>query len=79
MNQFLSLLAYDIKETGFLVAQQETMPRIFNKITMDFDNRIDSLVNPKIVIEVKALETLTLVQYAQLVTYFKVIVVKLGY
>ncbi len=54
------------------------MPFIYKEIKQDVGYRIDLLVNTKVIIEVKAVETLIPVHYAQLLTYLKLSGVKLG-
>ncbi|MEM9856177.1 MAG: GxxExxY protein [Bacteroidota bacterium] len=77
-SAYESALAHDLREAGFLVVQQKPMPFIYKEVNMDVGYRIDLLVENKIIIEVKSLETLAPVHYAQLLTYLKLSDVKLG-
>lgn len=54
------------------------MPFIYKEIKMDVGYRIDLLVENKIIIEVKSVETLAPVHYAQVLTYLKLSDIKLG-
>lgn len=77
-SAYENALAFDLKELGFKVRQQVPMPFIYKEIKQDVGYRIDLLVNNKVIIEVKAVETLIPVHYAQLLTYLKLSGVKLG-
>jgi GxxExxY protein len=71
-------LAYDLKELGFNVRQQVSMPFIYKEVKQEVGYRIDLLVNSKVIIEVKAVETVAPVHFAQLLTYLKLSGIKLG-
>jgi GxxExxY protein len=71
-------LAYDLKEAGMRVLQQVPMPFIYKEIKMDIGYRLDLIVESKLIIEVKSVEVLAPVHYAQLLTYLKLSDLKLG-
>jgi len=64
-------LAYDLKEIGFDIKQQATIPFIYKEEKIDAGFRIDLLVNDKVIIELKSVEKLQSVHYAQTLTYLK--------
>jgi GxxExxY protein len=71
-------LAYDLKEIGFKVIQQNPMPFEYKKIKLDVGYRLDLLIENKVIIEIKSVEALAPVHYAQLLTYLKLSDLKLG-
>jgi GxxExxY protein len=71
-------LAYDLKETGLKVIQQVPMPFEYKEVKLDVGYRLDLLVEDKLIIEIKSVETLAPVHYAQLLTYLKLSNLKLG-
>ena len=77
-SAYENALAYDLKELGFEVRQQVPMPFIYKEIRQEVGYRIDLLINNKLIIEIKAVETLAPVHYAQLLTYLKLSELKLG-
>jgi GxxExxY protein len=77
-STYENALAYDLREAGLEVKQQVPMPFIYKEIKMDVGYRIDILVESKIIIEVKSIECLAPVHYAQLLTYLKLSNLKLG-
>ncbi|WP_417427632.1 GxxExxY protein [Halpernia sp.] len=71
-------LAFDLKEAGYEVKQQIPMPFIYKEINLEIGYRIDLLVNQKVLIEVKSIENLAPVHFAQTLTYLKLSGIKLG-
>lgn len=71
-------LYYDLKELGLDVKRQVTMPFKYKEIDLDVAYRIDILVENKVIIEVKAVESLTPTHFAQTLTYLKLTNLKLG-
>lgn len=54
-----------------MVRQQVEMPFIYKNVKQEIGNRIDLLINNKAIIEVKAVEAVTPVHFAQVLTYLK--------
>ena len=71
-------LAFELREMGFDVKQQVPRPFIYKEVKQDVGYRIDLIVNNKILIEVKSVETLAPVHYAQTLTYLRLSGLKLG-
>jgi len=77
-STYENALAYDLKLLGYDVQQQVAMPFVYKEVKLDVGYRIDLLVNKKVIIEVKSVEALATVHYAQLLTYLRLSGVKLG-
>ena len=77
-SAYESALCYDLQQMGFDVKTQVSMPMIYKEIKMDVGYRIDLLVENKIIIELKAVENLSPVHYAQTLTYLKLSDLKLA-
>lgn len=71
-------LAYDLRESGLNVKQQISMPFIYKEIHQEIGFRIDLLVENKVLIELKSVETLAPVHFAQTLTYLRLSKIKLG-
>ena len=71
-------LYFDLKQAGLNVACQVPMPFIYKEVKMEVGYRIDIVVESKVLIEVKSVETLAPVHYAQTLTYLKLSGLKLG-
>jgi len=77
-SAYENALAYDLTEIGLEVQQQVPMPFIYKEIKMDVGYRIDLLVENKVILEVKSVEALAPVHFAQTLTYLKLAEKKLG-
>ncbi|MBS4044384.1 MAG: GxxExxY protein [Chitinophagaceae bacterium] len=71
-------LFYKISKEGMFVEKQKTLPLIYEDVKMDVGYRIDLLVENKLIVELKAVETFTDVHLAQVLTYLKLSKIKLG-
>ena len=77
-SAYENALVYDLKLMGFDVQQQVAMPFVYKEVKLDVGYRIDLLINNKVIIEVKSVEVLAPVHYAQLLTYLRLSGMKLG-
>ena len=77
-SAYKECLYYKIIKAGLKVEKEKPMPLIFEEVKLDCGYRIDLLVEDKLVIELKSVESLTDVHYAQTLTYLKLGNFKLG-
>jgi GxxExxY protein len=77
-STYENALSYDLKEIGIEVEQQVPMPFVYKEIKLDVGYRLDLLVEKKVIVEIKSVEILAPVHYAQLLTYLKLSNLKLG-
>jgi len=73
-----STLAYDLREIGLDVKQQVAVPVIYKEVKMEVGFRIDLLINNNVLIELKSIENLLPIHYAQTLTYLRLSGIKLG-
>lgn len=71
-------LAYDLIEMGIGVKTQVPVPLIYKEVKQDVGYRLDLLVENKVIVEIKSLERLAPVHFAQTLTYLKLSDKKLG-
>jgi GxxExxY protein len=71
-------LFYELKKNGLDVQKQKALPLVYEEVKLDVGYRIDIIVENKLIIEVKSVETLNDVHFAQLLTYLKLTNCKLG-
>lgn len=71
-------LIYELKNEGFNVEVEKTISIKYNDLEIQNAYRIDILVNDKLVIELKSIDSLTDNHYAQVLTYLKLGNYKLG-
>lgn len=72
-------LAYELLNKGLRVALQKPLPLVYKETRLEFDYRIDLLVEEKVIVEVKAIESINDIHLAQVLTYLKLSNCKLGY
>lgn len=72
-----ALYFYLLKEQLF-IEKEKPMPLLLEEVKLDVGYRIDLLVEQKVVIEVKSVETLHPVHTAQVITYLKLGNYKVG-
>jgi len=71
-------LAYELNNSGLYIKTQVPVPFIYKEIDMDVGFKIDILVEEKVIIELKSIEALAPVHFAQVLTYLKITNLKLG-
>lgn len=71
-------LFYMINKHGLKVEKEKVMPLVFEEIKLDCGYRIDLLVENKLVIEIKSVDSLNDIHLAQTLTYLKLGNYKLG-
>jgi GxxExxY protein len=71
-------LFYEIKKTGFDVQKQKALPLVYEEVKLDIGYRIDIIIENKLILEIKSVEALNDIHFAQLLTYLKLTNCKLG-
>lgn len=77
-SAYKETLFYLLRKDGLFVEKEKPMPLVFEEIRLDCGYRIDLLVENKVVLEIKSVETLHDVHLAQTLTYLKLGNFKLG-
>jgi len=77
-SAYKECLFYKLQKSGLLVEKEKPMPLIFEEVKLECGYRIDILVENKVVIELKSVESLNDVHLAQTLTYMKLGGYKLG-
>jgi len=72
-------LARELTIRGLSVERQVALPLVYEGETLDAGYRIDLMVERAIVVEVKAVDSLTPVHRAQLLTYLKLSGCRIGF
>lgn len=70
-SAYQSCLAYELRARGHQVLQEIQLPIVYKELELEYGYRIDLLVDDQLVIEIKAVEALTDVHLAQILTYMK--------
>lgn len=71
-------LYYELLQAGLNVEKQKPLPLIYKEVKLDTGYRIDLLVENKVIVEIKSVESLAEIHMAQILTYLKLSGCKLG-
>ncbi|MCF8226324.1 MAG: GxxExxY protein [Bacteroidales bacterium] len=70
-SAYQECLFYELKKNGLFVKKEVPLSILYEEVKLDHGYRIDLLVENKVVIEIKTVESLTDVHLAQILTYMK--------
>jgi len=71
-------LYFDLVNAGLEVEKQKSLPLIYKEIKLDMGYRVDFLIENKVIVEIKSIETLHPIHTAQVLTYLKLSECKLA-
>jgi iron complex transport system substrate-binding protein len=72
------LLAYRLNKRGLIIKRQTPIPLFYEAIKMDIGFRSDLIVNDKVIVEIKSIETISPVHPKVLLTYLKLTGITVG-
>lgn len=72
------IMYFELTKRGLLVERQKGIPVIWENLKMDLGFRADLIVEKKVIIELKSVETIAPVHPKQLLTYLRITNIKLG-
>ena len=70
-NAYKECLYFNLIEAGLMTEKEKPMPLVFKGVKMDCGYRIDLLVENRLVVELKSVDSLNDVHLAQTLTYMK--------
>lgn len=65
------VLAYELRTRGLTVKEQIPVPLVYKEVFIEAGYRMDILVEQQLVVEIKAVEILAPVHFAQTLTYLR--------
>jgi GxxExxY protein len=71
-------LAYELKKKGLKIELEKPVPIIYEEVKLEYGYRIDILVENKVVIELKTVDSFNDVHIAQVLTYLRFAEKKVG-
>lgn len=71
-------LFYELTQIGLNVEKQKALPLVYKEVKLDAGYRIDLIVENNLIIEIKAVDSLSDIHLAQILTYLKLSNCKLG-
>jgi len=77
-SAYETCLVYELKKNGVKVLSQVALPVSYDGVQLDAGYRIDVIVEDRVIVELKAVEKLTSLHQAQLMSYLKLSGNKVG-
>ena len=77
-SAYEACLKYELSKSGIEVKSQVSLPVFYDSVMIDLGYRLDLLVEDCIIIELKAVEKVSILHEAQLISYLKLSGKKLG-
>ena len=77
-SSYEACLFYELKKLGLNVVKQKSLPLVYEEVKLDIGYRIDIIVEDKLILEIKSVDALNYIHFAQLLTYLKLTNCKLG-
>jgi GxxExxY protein len=77
-SAYLECLFYELENAGLNVEKQKQLPLIYKNVKLDAGYRLDLIVENKVIVELKSVEVLNEIHFAQVLTYLKLSGCKLG-
>jgi len=71
-------LAYELGQRGVAARRQIALPIIYEGARLDAGYRLDMVVEDSVIVEIKAVEALTALHEAQIMTYLKLSGLRIG-
>ncbi len=71
-------LCYELQQSGLNFKKQVPLPLVYRDIKLEAGYRLDLMVENKIVVEIKSIESFTDIHMAQILTYLKLSGCRLG-
>ncbi len=72
------VLVYELRKEGLSFTRQEIVPKVYENIKLDTGFRAGIIVEDRVIVEIKSIETLLPVHYKQVLTYLRLTGIKLG-
>jgi GxxExxY protein len=72
------IICFELKKNEIPFTRQQIIPVYYENTKLDVGFRSDIIVDNKVIIEIKSIETLAPVHYKQVLTYLKLTELKLG-
>ncbi len=75
---YKSVMAHELTKRGLSVIRERAVPVVYDSIRLDVGFRVDLLVNLRLVVELKSVEAIAPVHIMQVVTYLRLMDLRLG-
>ncbi|AFY34201.1 GxxExxY protein [Calothrix sp. PCC 7507] len=77
-SAYEACLDYELQQSGLNVGKQIPLPLVYKDVQLECAYRLDLIVENKVIVEIKSVESLKPIHTIQLITYLKLANCKLG-
>ena len=77
-SAYEACLAYELEHSGIAHKRQIALPLVYKTVRLDCGYRMDFVVEPDLVLEIKAVAKVLPIHKAQLLTYLRASVLQIG-
>ena len=77
-NVYETILCHELMKRGLKVERQKSLSLQWDSLEMEVGFRADLIIEEKIIVEIKSVDTISSVHPKQLLTYLKITGIKLG-
>ena len=77
-SAYQACLYYELVKLGLRVEKEKPLPLVYEEVKLDCGYRIDLLVDGRIIVGLKSVESLTDIHMAQIISYLKLADCQLG-
>lgn len=77
-SAYEACLVYELTQRGLRIETQKPLPVIYREIKLECGYRIDLVVEEKVIVELKAIDSLAPIHEAQLLSYMKLLGCRVG-
>lgn len=77
-SAYQACTAFELVQRGYKVEQQKSLPVIYKEVRLNCGYRLDLLVNEKVIVEIKSVDSLASLHEAQLLSYLRLSEKKVG-
>lgn len=71
-------LFYELKKLNLIIEKQKPLPLIYEEVKLEIGYRLDIIIENKLILEIKSVDALNEIHFAQLLTYLKLTNCRLG-
>jgi len=77
-SAYETCLDFELSKTQLEIERQKPLPLIYEEVKLDCGYRLDFMVNKKVIIEIKSVDSLNDIHLAQVLTYLRLSECKVG-
>jgi GxxExxY protein len=77
-SAYEACLYYEVLKTGLFAERQKPVPLVYKEVKLDCGYRADLVVERKVIVEIKAVDSLNEIHLMQTLTHIKLLDLRLG-